>query len=151
MAIFYPRKQTVLIFIVCIGIIVALIAYKDAQNPQDIGTEATSMSLRIQSDNDRSDMLATTSPTSIDWQKQFLAGGPTAAIKLNSKPGTSQVKDAPLTLTDRISQDLFAQFMTAHQAGLDSDPDVINGISQRFIDHVSQAATPVQYTLRDIS
>ncbi len=149
MAIFYPRKQTVIIFIICAAIIAGLIAYESTQRPNNTADES-SLSAVTSPDSGLIDPAAASTTKNSNWQKQFLADGPSASIKMNSSATDPLTKDAPLSRTDVISHDLFTQYMQAHQAGLDNDPTVISGMADRLGNQISAAAIPVRYATRDI-
>ena len=143
MAKLYPRKQTVIIFIVCIVVVGAMLWYSYGQKASRIQNEqGTAVTTSINTDRN------STTTTSTDWQKQFF-GSATNSVKLSAKK-TENIIDTPLTLTDQISRDYFAQYMMAKQAGLEENPDVINAINNRFVGRIADVTNPTIYFAKDI-
>lgn len=144
MAILYPHKQTVIIFIVCVVVVGAVTWYSHGLNITQIqnqkGTNTTA-SANI-------DQISTTD-VSNDWQKQFF-GSATSSVKLSAKKPANTTAETPLSFTDQLGRDYFSQYMMAMQAGLDSDPNVTNSINNRFIERVANAANPTIYSMKDI-
>ncbi len=144
MAKLYPRKQTVIIFIVCIVVIALMIWYSYGQKtPQKQNQQGT-----IATASENINQVSTTS-VSTDWQKQFF-GSATSSVKLSAKK-TDTTTEAPLTFTDQLGREYFAQYMMAKQAGLEEDADVMNSINNRFIGRVANIANPTIYFMKDTS
>ena len=151
----YPRKQTVIIFIVCVIAVIEFVAYVNKNNPQ-ITNDSDNQNLAIKSDilanavgGQNSNKIADN-----DWQKQFLSGNKNTNINTNIKfnaPAQAKTSESkPLTMTDQIGRDLFTQYWQIHQAGLDSDQSVMDSVSSRFADQVAAVATPVAYSSADV-
>lgn len=143
MAKFYPRKQTVIIFIVCIVVVGAMIWYSYGQKTSQMQDEQ-GISITTSVNTDR----VSTSTVSTDWQKQFF-GSATSSVKLSAKK-IDAATETPLTFTDRLSRDYFAQYMMAKKAGLEEDAEVINSINNRFIGRIADMTNPTIYFMKDI-
>jgi hypothetical protein len=143
MAISYPSKQTVFIAFVCI-IAISITVYfsktESRQNFQDI-TATTTEIISSQSD---------TISSSTDWKKQFFdTSTNTSLIKTNSSSTTAT--DTSLTVTDKLSRELFARFIQLKQNNLDGNQQLMqDAVDQTISNSVNSASLAKQYSITDL-
>lgn len=143
MAIFYPRKQTVIIFVVCILAVGAVSYYTSSStDEQKNGHLVDTVKVAPIISND---LLNTTT----DWKKQFIEKAPDTAYKTAKNSPTNQ---PPLTVTDKLGRDFFQKYMELHKAGLTTDSQSVNDASLQLIkDSVTNIAFPTDYSYKNIS
>lgn len=139
MAISYPHKQTILIFIICLVAIIVVAFYVNSKNIPEIGT-----TIDISSKNEN---LIITS-TSTDWKKQFLSSSPYGK---NIVSAEKKVEDEPLTLTDTFGRNFLTNFITLQQAGAATDKtSVQNAIDQTLQNTFDNASSLKTYEMKDV-
>ncbi len=143
----YPRKQTVIIFVICFLAVGGAAAYSFSSQQSQVRQtvpEVTSGGEDQLPDN----ALATTSTA---WQKQFFTdktGGSYTAATSTTNQGSSQTE---LTATDVLGRDFFTNYMQLRSAGLTQDQQSVDTMAQNLIARdVTAAASPHIYSIVDI-
>lgn len=126
MYVFYPRKQTVLIFILCIVVVVLVTWY--AKPSWDIG--GINYKDQAELDSDKYNPVIIDDNTS--WKDQFISSS-TGTISFKSAISDSTAKNEPLTLTDQLGRDFFSKFMLMQQGGIVTDPTKIQEVTNQLI------------------
>ncbi len=145
MAFSYPRKQTFIIFLVCIlavGIAICYVfGYFSVSNTTSKDTAVAIMPA-----------ISGVAPlsTSTDWQKQFFQNASTTAFKASKKNAASGSEE-PLTATDLLGREFFAKYMQMRQANLTTDPATINAVTDQLVnDSVGSVQPPQAFTITRI-
>ena len=147
MEIFYPRKQTAIIFVICAATVFgAAYSVKSGAQPSSNRQIPDAVSVTSPASND----TATAVSANEDWKKQFLDNN----SGTNGKGTTKQAKAAdnkPLTSTDLLGRDMMARYVDLQQANLLSDKTVVDQTAQDLIiSHVKTDAEKI-YTENDIA
>ncbi|MFA6404638.1 MAG: hypothetical protein WCW03_01400 [Candidatus Paceibacterota bacterium] len=141
---FYPRKQTVVIFILCIVVVVLVTWY--AKPDWKIGEINYKGQNAIESG--KYDPVIADDNTS--WKDQFISSS-TGTINFKSASSDSTAKNEPLTLTDQLGRDFFAKFMLMQQGGIVNDPTKIQEVTNQLIsDSITNAPYPETISINKI-
>lgn len=144
MAFLYPRKQTVIISIVCILAVGAAIyanqGFSKASGQADVDKQVIA------------DVTAPVAPTSTasDWRKQFAVDAATGTAKSSSKSANGS-SDQILTQTDALGRQLFTQYAALKQANLLDDADSVNQAVSSLASTYVQGDQAKTYTLNDLT
>ncbi len=141
----YPRKQTLMIFIICALFVggVAFYVYGQAST-QSLGSSADMQVLTTAS---AQNAIA----TSTDWQKQFLNTPTSTAFKTPTASKNSAVFTEK-TATDQLSDGFLQKYIQMSQAGLANDPKVAaTAMGQVASSITSTLPTPEVYGPTDIT
>ena len=154
MSAFYPRKQTVVIAITCF-IAVAGVAYYARRNiPAASAQQAILEDNAVTVEPSTADIVqsaaSTASSTGTDWRKQFTDASITGSYETASGNSSPSEKTAPLTMTDKLGQELFTRYMELKQANLLNDPDVVNQTASDLVTASVGSAQSRSYTESDI-
>ncbi|MDE1940694.1 MAG: hypothetical protein KGI66_01095 [Patescibacteria group bacterium] len=140
MAMFYPRKQTVITFVVCA---VAVVAAKYYVSSADQPADSARLQALAASATD-TEAAIIDSPEFADWQASF----GTTTVK---KPAAgSSSSPETLTRTDKFSRDFFTRYMELKQAGLLNNQDIVNQATNDVITADVNPTPPKVYTLSDL-
>lgn len=141
----YPRKQTFIIFIICLFFVIGTsflvnglpstknrVAYQNTTVQPKIITNSN----YIETDN--------------DWQKAFL--DTKNNVKINSSTIIEdKTKEQPLNPTELLGRNFFTKYVQLRQSGLTTDTDAVNTITTQIIsDGLSSIKGPNSYTAKDI-
>ena len=146
MAIFYPRKQTVIIFVVCLLAVWGVAYYasgnasatrKTTDHVLDVGDVSTNIETSPISNSD-------------DWQKQFIDNTAKNSAAPSSKKTGSAEKTTPQTMTDKLGQQLFASYMQLSQANLLNNKDVVSQTAGDLVESQINTNPTKTYTLSDL-
>lgn len=143
----YPRKQTVLILVVCILVVggVSLYAYGGFSGLSGIRSQSTAYL------TDVSASPAGMIPENSDWQKQFLGINATST---SLKKTAKTVPSAPpenLTATDILGRAFITKYGELKQAGLEKDAGSIEKImGQVTAETVARLPGPKTFSPADI-
>ena len=140
----YPRKQTVVIFILC-ALAVGVIAFYVYGGFTVTGTSSGRQS------GVATAAVQNLSTSNVDWQKQFLgAAANTSAFKATGTMVASK-NDAGLTAVDDLGRNFFTKYAELRQSGLTTDPQTVNdAMGQVASQAVSELSGPKVYSLKDI-
>ncbi len=140
----YPRKQTVVIFVIC-ALAVGGVAFYVNSRPN--GSERAPSILPVTAS------LSTSTQTiaDTDWQKQFLELS--SASSSFSTPNKAKLGNVPekLTATDLLSRNFFTQYVSLSQSGVIGDPSAVsNAVDQTISSSASGLSGPKTYSLGDV-
>jgi len=143
----YPRKQTFLIFIICI-IAVAGALYYSRGNSSSQKTPDNSALTAKKSDAE----IAGGLDSNTDWKKQFFDTSSTSKpYNPTSKSLSSSIKNEPLTATDILGRNFFTTYMKLRQGGLTNDSQAITEAANQVIsESMSGVAEPKRYSVENI-
>jgi hypothetical protein len=144
MALLYPHKQTVLIALICLGIVGAA-AYSAYGSQLNHPADAPAVAIADNSQPSSQEAL----PTDTDWQKQF-TGTITTSPSNAAKGKAAQQSDFATTTTDQMGREFFAQFIALKQVNLLSNPDIVNQTTENVVVRNFDSIQPVTYALTDI-
>lgn len=133
----YPKKQTAVIFLICIIVVVGIFWYKKPQISARMGFSAAEIGVI-----DNAEINST--PGKIDgggWQKQFLDNA-TNTVAFRNNQANSATTSEPLTLTDQLSREFLSKFMLMSQGGLTKDETTINNVVNQLTSY-GLAAIPI--------
>ncbi|MEA2715449.1 MAG: hypothetical protein QOG91_477 [Candidatus Parcubacteria bacterium] len=129
---FFPSKQTVIIFVVCLGLVAAAAAYVNAQKPakqdsppQSAAAAATAAGI---SHNDPGLSAANT-----DWQKEFLDTGASSTGSFDKTAATTTAAPEHLTATDLLGRSFFTKYVELRQSGLNTDANTVNDVAGQLV------------------
>lgn len=135
MAMFYPRKQTLIIFILCL-IAVGATGYS-AWN----GSTSSDETARAKAPADKAAAPEQTIVTGTDWQKQFLEKGTSTAFRAaSSSPAVAS--SGPLTATDILGKEFLIKLAEIQQSGQAKDPQAINDVAAQLVEESLAAVQP---------
>lgn len=146
MAFFYPRKQTVIIFVVC-TLAVSGAAYYASNNAS---AGQSTANIVIKSGTVVADAQNALTSTNADWQKQFLNNTSGKTTTTGTKNQGAIGQNAPLTATDKLGQQLFTSYMELKQANLLDNTDVVNQTAEDLVTSSFNAEQPKIYTQKDL-
>jgi len=147
----YPRRQTVVIFAVCVAAVVVVSFYRrneqaTAAIPVDSGLAVTTAT-----DATSSDIAS----ANTNWKKAFIQNGPSDSGGSGTfKPSLQTIKstaDAPLTDVDQLGRNFLTQYAGLRQAGLTTDPTAVgDAMGQVAAASINGLPSPKVYALTDI-
>lgn len=144
----YPKKQTIVIFVVCIVAVVAVALYVHGQksSKQDTGSQP---SVSTETNGRQADMMVI--GTSTDWRKQFFGNASTSGsfgLAARTAPSSAAEK---LTATEQLSRDVFTQYVNLKQVGLINNTAIVSStVSSLLTKDYSGSDKPRVYTTSDI-
>lgn len=142
MAISYPRKQTVIIFVVCSIAVIGTAYYTSSQN---IVSASEQESALIMAKMGKPVAAAPIDTSSLpDWRKSF-----TDTAK---KPDSTIKTTVPekLTQTDELGRAFFARYAELKQANMIDNTDVVNQSAADLVTANLQTMPPKVYSVSDI-
>ena len=153
MSIFYPRKQTVVISLICIAL-VSIVAYRTygrtpaaskhdiLADPGPVATAAVDMEA----------LSASTTPgIASDWRKQFIDASVSGAYPAPSGKAAAPVSPEPLTMTDKLGRDFFTRYIQLKQANLLSDQSVVDQTTGDLVTANVASVQPKTFTEKDLT
>ena len=147
MAIFYPRKQTLIITVISALAVAGVAYYVHTTNPS---SNTNSAALAIDSATSTNILDASLKNISADWKSQFLETT-TPAIDVKNSKSVAPTTDDQTTLTGQFSKNFFARYMLLKQDDLQDDQDSVNNVvNQSLLDLAQSAPQPKNYTSKDI-
>lgn len=146
MAVLYPSKQIVFIFMVSVIVIGATVYYVNDPNNNSANRE----------NNSKNNSALQSSPSDFasndEWKKQFIESISTSSSKLAGQDASSEAAANNLTTSQYLGRQLFSQIMQMKEAGID-DPEVL----ERLTDSLAAAginsikpATEYDYSILNI-
>jgi hypothetical protein len=147
MAIFYPRKQTVIIFVVCLAIVLATAYFTSSGSQVSASDLQNTLSVSVPDTSDVKNQanLQNIDTTGLpDWKEQFSnAAKPDSGTKAPASP-------EKLTQTDSFARDFFTRYVELKQANLLNNDDIVNQTAADLVTaHISTDPAKV-YAERDI-
>ncbi len=146
MAFFYPRKQTVIILVLCMVAVTGTIYYTNSKNPNGSPrqTAGASDSISVTSGTKNENLVIDESAFS-DWRNQFSSD--TKKATSNKTPTVSK----NLTRTDILSRDLFSQFMKLQNSDLLGQQEILDQVTENLAEYHIDSQTSIRnYALSDI-
>lgn len=137
----YPRKQTVIIFVVCLAIVISAMYYSSKNNQQNNTSIKSNIGLTT-GYSTSSESLKIDSSAFSDWKKQF------ASSTIAREVG--KIDNKELTQTDRLGRELFTKFVELNQADLLNDNTVITETANNLISSNIAPQESVVYTDKDL-
>ena len=141
----YPRKQTFIIFIICLFFVIGTSFLVN-------GVPSTKNRVAYQNTTSQPKIITSGNyiETEGDWQKAFL--DTKNNIKINSSTIVEdKTKEQPLNPTELLGRNFFTKYVQLKQSGLTTDTDAVNTITTQIInDGVSSIKGPNSYTAKDI-
>lgn len=145
MPLFYPHKQTGIIFIVCTICVLGTIWYVKRG---DANIQKTS-EIVYNKQNTNVTPIGSIFASTTEWQKQFFASPNTNDTK-TSLANTQNTKE-PETVTGLFGKKFFEQYMLLKQNDLTEDPTAIKAvIDKNMSDLVSTAPQAQTYDIRNV-
>ena len=145
MPLFYPHKQTAIIFLVCILGVLATFWYVGVGKTWR-GTDPMSNKQDVKITQPNEDFAATT-----DWQKQFIVHSTTTLPQNNTLAVNDQGTDEPETVTGQFGKKFFEQFMILKQNDLVDDQTAVKAVVDQNIDDVISSAPEARvYDIRSV-
>lgn len=147
MPLFYPHKQTAIIFIICALGVLGTILYVGRG---DLSTK------KIPTDSSAGQDIQVTSTGTVfasttEWQKQFFANSTTSILQVARENSKNASAKEPETLTGQFGKKFFEQFMVLKQNDLADDQTAIKAvIDQNMNDFVSTAPQAKTYDIRSV-
>jgi len=143
----YPRKQTVIIFVICLFFVLGTSFLVN-------GLPSTKSKVMYQNTSILPQVIA--NDLSVDpgteWQKAFL--DPKASVKLASTSvvaDKTKIKEEPLNPTGLLGRNFFTKYVQLRQSGLTTDTNAVNAVATQVInDGISSIKGPVSYSVKDI-
>jgi len=155
MSVFYPRKQTVVIAVICIIAVIAVAYYTRKNAPAASARQAiledNAVAVLPASDGIGRSANGTASSTGTDWRKQFTDASASNAYKISSGNANPSEKAAPLTMTDQLGQELFTSYVNLKQANLLGNSDAVNQTASDLVTASVGSVQPKSYTEKDIA
>jgi hypothetical protein len=138
----YLRKQTIVIFVICLIAVAGTVAYTEKNRAPKQNSEEKIVNTKI---------IQPTIATNSDWKKTFSE----STVKTPSlKNGTTTAgKDQPEVLneTDRLGREFFMKFAQLKQAGLTTDSEAVKKAADQLAENtLANLPTPKIYQLTDI-
>ena len=145
MAILYPRKQTVIIFVICVAIICSVIyitrGYRKANNTADHSFYTTSGTSTSSAANILGDSAVNT-----NWKEEFMS-----TTSYTSGIGSSSASSSrAATLTDRFANNFFTNYIQLKQSGLANDSGAMENSVDQLIANNIMSKKPVLYSLSNL-
>jgi hypothetical protein len=139
MAISYPHVKTIIVFLICLAIIALTITYSYGQT-----TFKYANPVKVTSTGD-------TLTSNNDWKKQFLDNSTAGNFKTPTNTKTSTVSEGPLSATELLARNFFAQYVDLRQAGQTSNQQAVNSVANDLIaESVGSIKLPTAYTLSNL-
>lgn len=141
----YPRKQTVVIFILCAFAVGGTAYYVKGGNDSSAALTGASQDVAIDTSYD-------TTSANNEWQEQFLTSG--AGFKATPQAqGTGDTTTAEnLTATDRLGRSIFGKYVELKKMGLSDDATAISNVVEESLAELgTDLAAPKVYAKKDIS
>lgn len=150
MANFYPHKQTFVIFVICVLVVIGSYLYinndynKVTTKSVASGVDVVDPGLTEQEEQQYEEQFA-------NWQKQFLSEG--SIFASTSKQVTKNTSSSqPLTTTDKLGRDLFIRYIELNQNNLAEDDRFVENAAEQTLDEtVSAISGPKIYSIGDIT
>lgn len=144
---FYPHKQTAIIFILCVlGVLVTMwyVGRGDVRGKETDNLLSAKQNIQvIQPDI----AIATTT----DWQRQFFVNSTLTSTKKGVSTTKNQNTGEPDTITGRFGKKVFEQYMLLKQNNLAEDPTAIKAVvDQNVNDFISTAPQAEVYDIRSV-
>lgn len=133
----------ILVFIVCAAIVGGVAWYVKSSHKVD-GTAIQEPETVVGTTYDYK-----VAPQNTDWRKQFLASS-TESIRFAGDSGKPTLRSEPLTVTDQLGINMFMQYWTAKQSGLEKDPQVVSSITEKFVGGVGGLIPGLSYDESDL-
>lgn len=150
MAFSYQRKQTILIAIICIIVIIvaAIYTYWPILENNIRKQDTKSLTSTPQATNENIIPIA----SSTNWQKDFYTvSSSTTAYKTIDSPTTS-VDTEPLSNTDIMGREFFVAYTQLQQAGKTNDNTAVSSVANQVIANAAaRLPTPKTYRLSDLN
>ncbi len=147
MPLFYPHKQTAIIFIICILGVLGTIWYVGRGNARS--QQASNVMSGQQ--NTQVIQVGTAIATTTDWQKQFFANSTSTKLKNSTLTTNDPSTNEPETVTGQFGKKFFEQYMLLKQNNLTEDPTAIKAVvDQNIGDIVSTAPQAQVYDIRNV-
>ncbi len=147
MPLFYPHKQTAIIFIICVLGVFGTIWYVGRGNTY---SQQASNVMSGQQDIQIT-QVGTALATTTDWQKQFFANSTSTKLKNNTLATNEPSINEPETVTGQFGKKFFEQYMLLKQNNLTDDPTAIKAVvDQNINDIVSTAPQAQTYDIRSV-
>lgn len=141
----YPRKQTFIIFIICLFFVIGTSFLVN-------GLPSTKNRVAYQNTTIQPKIITSSNyiETDNDWQKAFL--DTKNSIKINSSIiAEDKTKEQPLNPTELLGRNFFTKYVQLRQSGLAADTGAVNTITTQIIsDGLSSIKGPNSYTAKDI-
>lgn len=128
MAMFYPRKQTFMIFIICAIAVLVVIYYAPTNKNRvsnSLSTKNSATNIKVSSNE--------TLPNNEDWRKQFMNAS-TSKINVTNTLDNGAKKIVELTDTDIFGRNFFTTYMELRNSGLTKNEKVITTATQNLIE-----------------
>ncbi|MES2216122.1 MAG: hypothetical protein V4481_02390 [Patescibacteria group bacterium] len=139
MAFSYPRKQTVIIFIVCIVAVGATAYYV-------LGDKSDAIS------NGKIEVLTATAPEATpiisandNWKEEFVNASALTKASVKNTPPPEEA-----TLTGRFGSDFFIKYIGLQQSGQLSNAAIATQNYEDVVDNALAAEQPILYKLKDV-
>ena len=146
MPLFYPHKQTAIIFLVCILGVLATVWYVGTGRVRNQGVDSLADKQGLQVTQSTEAFSTTT-----DWQKQFFVQSTTTIPQSKTLAVNDQSPNEPETVTDKFGKKFFEQFMLLKQNDLIDDPDAVKAVvDQNMNDIVDSAPEARVYDIRNV-
>ncbi len=148
MAFSYPRKKTLLIFIVCVLAVGGVAYYRTPKSQAD---EILSNAISVKPSNSPIPLTVTDNNTNgiPDWQEQFSGETLVQIDPYLDAPATAS-EEKNLTLTAKLGRDFFTQYVNLKQGGVFDDSDTVTRSMQALVDTAVDSESPVLYKLSSI-
>lgn len=144
MPISYPNRQTVIIALICITIIVGTLTYTNPKFLSQKNSWKNSNSIPIKNNN-----YYKTEASDLDWQNDFISLASTSDFVFNKD--VEQKKDTPLTLTDKLGRDFFSRYVELKQNNLSGNQkSVESAMNQTLESAIKSAPTPNSYNISNL-
>ncbi len=142
MAFSYPRKQTVIVAVICILVVLVVAGYAY----QPVSTHSNNI-----------ETVATTSYTTVvdsadtNWQKSFFSVASTTAFQTTGSSAAKSASTEPLTNTDIFGRESFSTILQLRQSGLESNSQAIdNAATELTSGALARLPSPTIYAAADI-
>ncbi len=142
-----PRKQTVVILVVCILMVggVAFYVYGRSAGFSKAGTSGI---------NSATDFLVSpqeTLPVTSDWQKQFLGANATTTTFKNTAKTTAPQQEERLTATDLLGRAFLTKYGELQQSGLSNDSKSVESVMRQVTaESLAGLPSPKTFSASDI-
>ena len=142
MASFHPHRQTVIITLVCALAVAGTATYAQWAKPADEIPQAVVHAPQ----NTLNDI-----PSSDSWKQQFFLLATTTLTKTKPAAKSTAADAEPLTLTDQIGRNFFANYLELKQGNLTTDDKAVQSAMSYTLDKtVGSAPQPTLYTAQQI-
>ena len=142
MAIFYPRKQTVIIFVISVCLVLGTAYYVHSGNLFETSSDQVAV-VTSQKGTDNVDTSAIV--TNSDWKKSF------ANVSQTNKSATAKAASPNLTQTDKFGRDLFTKYMQLQQANLLDNQAIVDQAAQDVLTSNLSVGSAKVYSESNIS